>query len=120
MCSPVQYPVRGGIRPPLLPPEAPVKPTRTHARMTENLPGSNYDADETEFLKAMERFQRKYRRRYPTWTEVLLVVRCLGYRRVAAPVPVPPPKSRPPTFPPADDLPNPKGADPCGTPSAPS
>jgi hypothetical protein len=37
----------------------------------------DYDADEFAFLKAMERYKREYRRPYPTWREVLAVVKSL-------------------------------------------
>lgn len=42
--------------------------------------GSQYDADEIEFLQAMDRFKRT--RPFPTWTEVLQVLKSLGYRKV--------------------------------------
>jgi hypothetical protein len=42
--------------------------------------GSHYDADEFEFLKAMELYKRF--RPFPTWTEVLRVLKGLGYRKV--------------------------------------
>jgi hypothetical protein len=58
-----------------------------HYRYEGNFPGSELSAAEWEFLKAMERYQRAHRRRYPTWSEVLLVVESLGYRKVAAPHP---------------------------------
>ncbi|MFO0850308.1 MAG: hypothetical protein U0871_17380 [Gemmataceae bacterium] len=48
---------------------------------TETFPGSDFTADEVEFLKAMERYQRRHARRYPTWREVLLVLHALGYRK---------------------------------------
>ena len=48
----------------------------------ETCPGSEYDADEIEFLKAMERYQRLHKRRYPTWREVLFVLKSLGYRKI--------------------------------------
>ena len=51
---------------------------------TENFPGADIAAagDEWEFLTAMERYQRRTGRRYPTWREVLKVLRSLGYRKV--------------------------------------
>lgn len=54
---------------------------------TENYPGADIVAgsDEWEFLKAMERYQRRSGRRYPTWREVLKVLRGLGYRKVPPP-----------------------------------
>jgi len=50
-----------------------------------------YDADEVEFLKAIERYKRERRRPFPTWVEVLDVLKGLGWRRVAEPGPPPRP-----------------------------
>jgi hypothetical protein len=36
----------------------------------------------------MAAYQKRFRRRYPTWREVLHILRCLGYRKVAESVPV--------------------------------
>jgi hypothetical protein len=58
------------------------------AGFQENFPGGEYSADEWEFIRAMAAYQKRFRRRYPAWREVLHVARCLGYRKVAAPVPV--------------------------------
>lgn len=46
------------------------------------LPGSDYTADEWEFIRAMAMYQKREDRRYPAWSEVLAVVKSLGYRRV--------------------------------------
>ena len=43
----------------------------------------------TEFMKAMDRYKRENRRPFPTWSEVLEVLRSLGYRRVAEPTALP-------------------------------
>lgn len=43
----------------------------------------DYSDDETEFMKAMDRYKRENRRPFPTWSEVLEVLRSMGYRRVA-------------------------------------
>jgi hypothetical protein len=43
----------------------------------------DYNDDETEFMKAMDRYKRENRRPFPTWSEVLEVLHSLGYRRVA-------------------------------------
>ncbi len=37
----------------------------------------------------MDRYKRENRRPFPTWSEVLEVLRSLGYRRVAEPGPLP-------------------------------
>jgi hypothetical protein len=44
--------------------------------------------DETEFLLAVAAYQKRFNRRYPTWLEVLHVLRCLGYRKTAESVPI--------------------------------
>src|SRR5215212_3577331 len=49
----------------------------------------DYSEDETEFMKAMDRYKRENRRPFPTWSEVLEVLRSLGYRRVAEPTALP-------------------------------
>jgi hypothetical protein len=50
--------------------------------------GGDMTADETEFLLAVAAYQKRYQRRYPTWREVLHILRCLGYRKADAPQPV--------------------------------
>jgi hypothetical protein len=41
----------------------------------------DYTADEMEFMKAMEAYKLSSGRKFPTWREVLEVVRALGYGR---------------------------------------
>ena len=43
----------------------------------------DYTNDEIEFMKAMDQYKRDNRRPFPTWSEVLEVLRALGYRKVA-------------------------------------
>lgn len=43
----------------------------------------DYTDDEFEFLKAIEAFKKQTRRQFPTWSEVLTVLRGLGYSKVA-------------------------------------
>ena len=45
----------------------------------------DYTDDEIEFMKAMDNYKRRSGREFPTWSEVLEVVRSLGYRKVAEP-----------------------------------
>ena len=49
----------------------------------------DYSDDETEFMKAMDRYKRDNRRPFPTWSEVLEVLRAMGYRKVADPTDMP-------------------------------
>lgn len=44
--------------------------------------GHDYTDDELEFMKAMDRYKRENRRPHPTCTEVLAVMKSLGYRKV--------------------------------------
>ena len=41
----------------------------------------DYCADEMEFMQALERYKRSSGRMFPTCSEILEVVRALGYRR---------------------------------------
>lgn len=43
----------------------------------------DYAADELEFMQALDRYKRTSGRMFPTCSEVLEVVRSLGYVRVA-------------------------------------
>ena len=42
----------------------------------------DYSLDEVEFMNAMDTYKRRSGRPFPTWSEVLEVVRSLGYRKV--------------------------------------
>ena len=48
----------------------------------ENHPGADVTTEELVFLKAVERFQHRARRRYPSWREILSILESLGYRKV--------------------------------------
>jgi hypothetical protein len=43
----------------------------------------DYQPEEIEFMKAMDDYKRRSGRQFPTWSEVLEVIRDLGYRKVA-------------------------------------
>jgi hypothetical protein len=49
----------------------------------------DYNTDEIEFMQAMDQYKRDNRRPFPTWSEVLEVLRALGYRKVAPPTDLP-------------------------------
>jgi hypothetical protein len=49
----------------------------------------DYNDDEIDFMKAMDLYKRCNRRPFPTWSEVLEVLRALGYRRVEKPTALP-------------------------------
>jgi hypothetical protein len=44
--------------------------------------------EQFEFLMAIDEYKRKNTRPFPTWTEVLEVIKALGYRKVAEPRPL--------------------------------
>jgi hypothetical protein len=46
----------------------------------------DYTEDEIEFMRAMDDYKRRSGRQFPTWSEVLEVIRDLGYRKVAEPM----------------------------------
>ena len=54
---------------------------------SEMFQGCDYSAEEWDFIRAMAAYQKRWRRRYPSYREVLYVLKSLGYRKVAAPVP---------------------------------
>ncbi len=41
--------------------------------------------EQFEFLLAIEEYKRKNTRPFPTWTEILEVIKAMGYRKVAEP-----------------------------------
>src|SRR5947209_7523320 len=49
----------------------------------------DYNDEEIAFMKAMDQYKRDNRRPFPTWSEVLEVLRALGYRKVAEPTVMP-------------------------------
>ena len=44
--------------------------------------------EQFEFLMAIDEYKRKNTRPFPTWTEILEVIKTLGYRKVAEPQPL--------------------------------
>jgi len=64
----------------------------------------DYNDEETDFMKAMDRYKRENRRPFPTWSEVLEVMRSLGYRRVAEPTSLPGNGPKKPAAAPAEAL----------------
>ena len=51
--------------------------------------------EQFEFLLAIDEYKRKNARPFPTWTEVLEVIKALGYRRVAEPQSLDQPAEKP-------------------------
>lgn len=52
-----------------------VEPDRSAPALAE------VDADVLEFIEAVDRFKKQHGRPFPSWSEVLLILRQLGYRR---------------------------------------
>jgi hypothetical protein len=49
--------------------------------VAETHAGAEYNDDELEFIKAMDRFRHQNQRRFPTCCEMLRVLKELGYRK---------------------------------------
>jgi hypothetical protein len=63
--------------------------------VSHEYPGSEIDGDTLEFLQAIEAYQRRYARRYPAWSEILYVLRLLGYAKVVPGAKFPIPQTEP-------------------------
>ena len=50
----------------------------------------DYTPDEIEFMTAIDKYRRESGRPFPTWSEVLEVVRAIGYQKVQTPFDSPP------------------------------
>jgi len=57
--------------------------------------------EQFEFLMTIDEYKRKNQRPFPTWTEVLEVIKALGYRKVAEPESLEPFTKAPEEEPPA-------------------
>lgn len=49
--------------------------------------GTDYSAEEVDFMLAIDQYKRVYRRPFPTSKEVLAVVKTLGYRKTGQAIP---------------------------------
>jgi hypothetical protein len=45
-----------------------------------------FDDDTVEFIQAIDAYRRRYDKSFPSWSEVLSLLKSLGYRKVAEPV----------------------------------
>lgn len=52
--------------------------------------------EQFEFLMAIDEYKKQNTRPFPTWTEVLEVIKALGYRKVAQPQPLEPAQQKQP------------------------
>jgi len=73
------------------------RPTETivgghrRCRFMNGILDGDYSADELDFMKAMDEYKRLRRRPFPTWSEVLAVLRSRGWRKLAEPAALPEP-----------------------------
>ncbi len=44
-----------------------------------------FDDETVEFIQAIDAYRRRYDRSFPAWSEVLSILKSLGYRKVAEP-----------------------------------
>lgn len=49
---------------------------------------ADYSADELELMRAIEDYKRRFRRPFPTHTEILYIAKSLGWRKVAEKSPI--------------------------------
>ena len=61
-----------------------------HPRPERNINDYPLSTDELEFINAINDYKSKFSRPFPTWSEILHVLRTLGYIRVDADLPLPP------------------------------
>jgi hypothetical protein len=63
-------------------------PGRRRSDERKSAEEGNMSDEQFEFLMAIDEYRRKNTRPFPTWTEVLEVIKSLGYRKVAEPQPL--------------------------------
>ena len=63
-------------------------PGRRRTDDRRNAEEGHMSQEQFEFLMAISEYKKKNSRPFPTWTEVLEVIKALGYRRVAEPSPL--------------------------------
>lgn len=59
--------------------------TRRRRRSERN--SSHYDDETMEFIQAVDAYRRRFNRSFPALSELLSVLKALGYRKVAMPEP---------------------------------
>jgi hypothetical protein len=53
--------------------------------------------EQFEFIMAIDQYKKLNNRPFPTWTEVLEIIKALGYRKIAEPCPINQLQNNPPT-----------------------
>ncbi|MFH0946118.1 MAG: hypothetical protein V2A76_13040 [Planctomycetota bacterium] len=62
--------------------------SKSGSSILDELPPPPRESDDTEtleFLKAIDLFKRTTGKNFPSWTDVLEIIRSLGYRKVSPP-----------------------------------
>jgi hypothetical protein len=65
-------------------PAKPKKGDEADTGTTSTVRPDEMPADVVEFITAMDDYKRRHRRPFPNWSEVLQVVKSLGYARKSA------------------------------------
>jgi hypothetical protein len=60
-------------------------PGRRRSDLRKSAEEGQMSDEQFEFLMAIDEYKKKNARPFPTWTEVLEVIKALGYRKVAVP-----------------------------------
>lgn len=61
--------------------QRPTVPTAQRSSFRSPLEDYQHTAEQTEFMMAMDRYKRENFRPFPTWSEVLEVLKALGYHK---------------------------------------
>ncbi len=64
------------------------KAPKTKRRRKNERNAALFDDETVEFIQAVDAYRRRYDRSFPAWSEVLSIVKALGYRKVAPPTDV--------------------------------
>ena len=62
-------------------PVAGATPRKSNMPKRKPGPAIEIDGEVLEFMEALDEFKAKYGRQFPSWSEVLWVLRSLGYRK---------------------------------------
>lgn len=57
--------------------------SQDHKAFQERIENGELTLEEVEFIRAIDRYKRKYERPFPTWSEILAIVKELGYTKDA-------------------------------------
>ena len=77
---------RDALREDVTPPKVERRTVERRKQIDPTTCERDYTADDVDFMTAMDEYKRLAGRQFPTWSEVLEVVRAIGFERVNAPV----------------------------------